>query len=151
MGAHFQESVDLARFLKIRFLRMGRFQVHKIGFSLEIRKWPISDFKNPGFRSHKTWPYRSSSRHIIMPSPPETWFSGMGWGLSSGFEARLALEKGDTNLLSPRPSQLVDKRWHLGCVWTVSRSAPLPNSNIFFFLWLERVARGSQVLLSRKA
>ena len=56
MGAHFQESVDLARFLKIRFLRMGRFQVHKIGFSLEIRNGPISDFKNPGFRSQKTWP-----------------------------------------------------------------------------------------------
>ena len=45
MGARFQESVDLARFLKIRFLKMGRFQVHKIGFSLEIRKWPDFSFQ----------------------------------------------------------------------------------------------------------
>ena len=61
MGAHFQESVAHARFLKITFLKitflkMGRFQAHKIGFSLKSENGPISDFKNPGFRSHKTWP-----------------------------------------------------------------------------------------------
>ena len=43
MGAHFQESVDLAGFLKIIFLKMGRFQAHVIRFFLEIRKW--ADFK----------------------------------------------------------------------------------------------------------
>ena len=42
---HFQESVAHARFLKIIFLKMGRFQAHKIGFFLEIRKWP--DFRFP--------------------------------------------------------------------------------------------------------
>ena len=47
MCAHFQESVDFARSLKIRFLKMGRLQAHKI-FFLEIRKWP-------DFRFQESW------------------------------------------------------------------------------------------------
>ena len=48
MGAHFQEHVDLARFLKITFLRLGRFQAHKMGFFLEIRS-------EPDFRFQEAW------------------------------------------------------------------------------------------------
>ena len=48
LGAHFQESVDRARFLKIRFLKIGRFQAHKIGLFPEIRKWP-------DFRFQESW------------------------------------------------------------------------------------------------
>ena len=48
IGAHFQKHVDLARFLKITFLRMGRFQAHKMGFFLEIRS-------KLDFRFQKSW------------------------------------------------------------------------------------------------
>ena len=34
---------------------MGRFQAHRKDFLLRSENGPISDFKNPGFRSHKTW------------------------------------------------------------------------------------------------
>ena len=39
--------------------------------------------------------------------------------------------RGDTNWLSIRLSMLlVEKRWQLGCGWTVSLGAPLPNANV---------------------
>ena len=55
--------------------------------------------------------------------------------------------KGDTNWLFTRPSQLVDKRWQLDCVSTVSPGAHLPNTKVQHDVFRERVARERRVII----